>query len=384
MTLSEEISSFYGGNRYVYEYINITLFISQVFWMTVQIMGGGFMLSVILGLHPNKCMIIAGILIASTSLPGGLMTVVFTDVLQAIILIIGFCILTAVTLGETGGLAALHNMVPEGYVSFMGVDEIGWAGALSIFLALGLSIVADPGRRLILYGGKTVKGGRRAMIGAGLIEIAFSPLVVIAGMYAYSLNPDLLEQDQALPWLITDILPTWLAAILVVSITAAVFSSGNTNGATSCTYFMRHIYPLIMGRYPKRPLMVSRLVLLGVIIVSTVMALYAGTIVSFVADFLSALMSGPAIIVLVGRFWRRATWQGALAGLIATLIVSIFVIVIPSLREYFVRPVIPAAVVGLVTEIIVSLITPRNQIQFEDVVTKMSDQRIGIDDYEGD
>src|SRR5437870_4244842 len=37
MTLSEEISCYYGGHRLVTEFSNITLFLSQLCWLTVQI-----------------------------------------------------------------------------------------------------------------------------------------------------------------------------------------------------------------------------------------------------------------------------------------------------------------------------------------------------------
>src|SRR5215472_5699158 len=40
MTLSEEVACYYGGHRAVVEFTNITLFLSQLCWLTVQIMGG--------------------------------------------------------------------------------------------------------------------------------------------------------------------------------------------------------------------------------------------------------------------------------------------------------------------------------------------------------
>lgn len=39
MTLSEEVACYYGGNRIIVEFSNLTVFFSQVCWLTVQIMG---------------------------------------------------------------------------------------------------------------------------------------------------------------------------------------------------------------------------------------------------------------------------------------------------------------------------------------------------------
>src|ERR1051325_10310977 len=44
MTLSEEIACYYNGNRVVMEFANITLFLSQLCWLTVQIKGGAAVL----------------------------------------------------------------------------------------------------------------------------------------------------------------------------------------------------------------------------------------------------------------------------------------------------------------------------------------------------
>ncbi|HHK41880.1 MAG TPA: hypothetical protein ENJ50_05625, partial [Planctomycetaceae bacterium] len=73
MTLSEEIACYYDNDRLIFGFVNTSLYLSQVAWMTVQIMGGGFVLSVVTGLSVPICMLITGGLIAATALPGGLL-----------------------------------------------------------------------------------------------------------------------------------------------------------------------------------------------------------------------------------------------------------------------------------------------------------------------
>ena len=379
MTLSEEIASYYGGNRIIFEFSNISLFFSQLFWLAVQIMGGGFVLSVVTGLDAKTCMVIAGGLIAITTIPGGLLTVVYTDVVQGVILLCGFACLAFVSLQEAGGFAGLREAVPPEYFSFLGSEAIGWRGLIGILLAFVIATIADPSRRLIMYSARTEASAKWSMCTAGVIEIVFSVAVGITGMYAYSLNPNIEMQDQALPWLVTHVLPTWLAAVVVVSVTAAVFSSGDSNAAAAGTYFVRHIYPLVTGRYPKRPLTVIRWALVCAFLASTVLALYAGNIVDFVVDFLSITMSGLAVIILLGRFWKRATWQGGLAALTSAVVVSLVVIFVPGQAEFWVKPVIPATMAGLIAEVVVSLMTPPNKLSFEEIASAMNEQRQAID-----
>src|SRR5260370_25912520 len=76
MTLSEEIACYYDANRGVVEFSNITLFLSQLCWLAVQIMGGAAVLGAVTGLPYKLCVVLAGFAKAVISIPGGLKAVV--------------------------------------------------------------------------------------------------------------------------------------------------------------------------------------------------------------------------------------------------------------------------------------------------------------------
>jgi len=384
MTLSEEIACYYNGSRFIFGFANVSLYLSQVAWMTVQIMGGGFVLSVVTGLSVPVCMLITGALIAATALPGGLLTVVYTDVIQAVVLLAGFLILATIALQRSGGLAELHRSVPPAYVSFLGTEAVGVTTPISVFLALAVSIVADPCRRMIIYSGRSEAGAMVASWIAGVLEIGFAGLVVIVGMYAYSLNPDLQDQDRALPWLVAEVMPIWLASLVVIALTAAIFSSGNSNAAASGTFFIRHIYPLFTGRTPERPVAVARWSMVAVFLGATAMALFARNIVDFVVAALSVLTSGLGVIIVMGRFWNRSTWQGALAALIVSAAVSLLLIVTPSLTGPFSgQPIIPATFSGLIAHVLVSRFTQGTKLPFDQVALQLTREREGIEHAPG-
>src|ERR1051326_449459 len=109
MTLSEEIACYYGGQRGVVEFSNITLFLSQLCWLTVQIMGGAAVVGAVTGLPHHLCVVIAGFAKAIISIPGGLKAVVYTDVLQTVILFCGFGFL--MRSATAGGLDTLRQSV---------------------------------------------------------------------------------------------------------------------------------------------------------------------------------------------------------------------------------------------------------------------------------
>ena len=389
MTLSEEVASYYDANRIVVEISNVSLFISQLCWLTVQIIGGAAVLSVVTGLAPWVCILGAGVITACISIPGGLKTVAYTDALQAVILLTGLGCLTYIALDASGGIGGLRESVPEAYFSFLGVESFGGWKVASLILVLSLSVVADPGRRLSMFSARTESAARWSMVLGGAIVMGFSVVVGIIGMYAFKLNPNLPDPDQTVPWLVINVLPTWLAAFVVVAIASATFSSASTNAIAAGTFFVRHIYPLFTGRYATRPLVVVRWALIASFILATGTALVAGTIVRFVLGFLPLTMSGIGVIVLLGLFWKRATWQGALAALITTPLVTLGFRFIPNpadqlgdgsllqtLAEFcWNQPAIPATLAGFAAHIVVTLLTPPPTRTFDEVAASLTEAR---------
>lgn len=380
MTLGEEVGSYYAGNRVVVELSNIGLFMSQLAWLTVQIMGGAAVLSAVTKLPPEICTVLSGFIIAMISVPGGLKTVVYTDFIQAIILLCGFSVLTLTALADSGGITGLRNAVPSNYFSFLGISSYGAWAVVSLILTLILSVVADPGRRQTMYSAATEKGAKWSMVTAGIIEIMFSVVIGVVGMYAYKLNAHLSSPDQSVPWLVANVLPPWMAAFVVVSIASAIFSSANGSAIAAGTFFVRHIYPLVTKRYAKRPLVAVRRTLAVAFVISTAIALRAGTIVGFIIKFLPLTMSGLAVIVLLGRFWRRGTWQGALAALIATPLVSLVILFTPGQMSLWKNPIIPASVAGVAAYLIFSVLTPRNRLSFDEIAEKLRIERASVEE----
>ncbi len=379
MTLSEEIACYYEGHRAVAEFSNITLFVSQLCWLTVQIMGGAAVLGAVTGMRHDLCVIIAGFAKAVISIPGGLKAVVYTDVLQTIILFSGFGFLVYSALGQSGGFAGLRQSVPADYFSFLGTASYGVWNVISLILVLALNPIADPGRRLTIYSSVSERAAKGSMVASGLCVIVFAIAIGVTGMFTFHLNAKLPVADEALPWLVMNVLPPWLAAFVVVAVVSGMSSTANGNAAAAGTFFVRHIFPLTTGRYPKDPVKLARWALVFSFLISTFVALYTVSIVGFVQKFLPLTMSGLAVIILVARFWPRATWQGALAALVTTPIVSLAVMFIPAQAKFWGNPTIPATVIGLIAHLIVSALTPPPIHKFDEIAEAVGRDRQNIE-----
>jgi SSS family solute:Na+ symporter len=380
MTLGEEIACYYGQNRVVAEFSNLSLFFSQLCWLTVQIMGVGSVLGAVTGLRPQLCVVFAGLIMAAISIPGGLKTVVYTDVLNATILLCGFGALTYSSLSHAGGLDGLRRAAPAANFTFLGFASYGAWAVVGLILTLVLAVVADPGRRLTMYSARTEASARWSMVTAGVIVMIFSSVVGIIGMYAFKLNAHLLSPDESLPWLVAHVLPSWLAALVVVSMTAAIVSCANANAAAVGTLFVRHIFPLMTGRYAQGSVAIVRRILAVAFVVCTAVALHAGTIVGFVIKFLPITMSGLAVIILSGRFWPRATWQGALAALGVTPVVSLALMFQSNRAGFWHNPTLVSAVAGVLALVAVSALTRREQHGFAQIAGRLAREREAVEE----
>jgi SSS family solute:Na+ symporter len=383
MTIVEEVASYYENRRSVVEFTNLTLFVSQFGWLTAQIIGGARVFAVATGMSNETCVIISGLIIACIAIPGGFKSVVYTDFFQAFILVSGFVAVTYLALHRDGGLSGLRQSMPPSYFSAFGVDSYSKYGPWQVgglFLTLMFSVIADPGRRMSMFGARSETGARWSMVCAGLIVVAFSVLIGITGMYAFQLHPGLQgrDSDQALLWLVINVLPAWLAAFVVIAAISGIFSCANGNAMAISTFFVRHVYPLVTGgKFPARPLFAARVLLICAFIGCTTVALHAGTIVDFVTTFLRITMSGLAIIILVGRFWRRATWQGAMSALILTPILSF--IAMKFYKDAFWNNPVLLAIPGFAIHFIVSLLTPKPTRSFEEVAAALKHERENIE-----
>jgi SSS family solute:Na+ symporter len=374
MTLAEEMACYYDGNRAVVEFSSISLFISQFLWLAVQIIGGAAVLGAVTGLPPKLCVVLAGFAKALITIPGGMKAVVYTDVLQTSILFLGFGFLLHAILHDAGGLAGLQQSVPPEYVSFLGTASYGTWSVISLILVMASNPLADPARRLTMYSALTERSARLSMVFSGLLVIAFSVVIGIAGMYAYQINPHLPKADQAMPWLVMHSFPSWLAAIVVVAMVAGISSAANGTAASASTFFIRHIFPLVMKRYPRKPVCAARWILVCMFLFSTTLALFANDIVSFVVKFLPLTMSGLGVCLMFGRLWPRATSQGAMAALITTPVVAL------GVMKFMTNPTLPAMIAGAFALIVVSLLTPPKKLSVEEVAETMSHERQAIEE----
>jgi Na+/proline symporter len=381
MTFAEEMSYYYGASRAVKGVVAVLLFLASVGWLGAHIMGGAMYLSFLTGMEANTAKVVIALGFGVYTVVGGYLAVVITDAIQGTLLFVGFTILAVLALVRVGGLDGVNEGVSAEASSMLGVEAMGVLPAVSLALVIAVGVLATPSYRQRIYSAADVRTVKRSFLIAGTLFAAFSMLPAVAGMSAMALEPGLENPDMAFPYLATTLFPLWMGAFLLVAGLSATMSSGDSDGIVGVTILLRDVSQVVTGKLPRTEHMVlySRLALVAVLALSLTFSLLATTIIDYITLMISTVLTGLLVASLLGRFWSRATWQGGIAAMVGGSAAALVVNNVEAYTLFWGNAVIPSLVVALLAGVVVSLVTPRNQVSGEEALRVLAEERATLD-----
>ena len=271
--------------------------------------------------------VVAGLYTAA----GGLAAVVYTDVIQAVILLIGCCVLSYLTFAEVNFDWARVTAAtsPEKLSLMLPLDDpnLPWLGTMVGVPILGFYFWCT--NQFIVQrvlGARNTDHARWGALLAGLLKLPVLFIMVLPGTIAVIIVPNLPRGDMVFPTLVTRLLPTGLLGLVMAGLVAAIMSSiDSTLNSASALVTLDFIKPRFPRLTPKQTALVGRIAI-GVFMVLA--ALFAPVIGSFKGLFhylqtALAFLVPPVVVLFVGGlFWKRANATGALAALAGTHLVS--------------------------------------------------------------
>ncbi|HDP80299.1 MAG TPA: hypothetical protein ENN21_05590, partial [Spirochaetes bacterium] len=218
----------------------------------------------------------------------------------------------------------LNAFLPAGHESFP------WPGVL-----LGLGLVLSPAywcaNQSILQrtmGARSEWDGRASMIMAAMAKTFVPFLIILPGFFALLLaGGALTHHDQALPWVIKNLLPPGISGLLFVAFLGALQSSIDSTMNSTSVMITRDIIGVLSpgGLSDRTELRLGRVFTFGVLIVGVffapLTARFEGIYV-FIQYSLS-LFQGPIFaLMIMGILYKKATPKAGLASLAAGLVFS--------------------------------------------------------------
>ena len=354
----------------VYIFVNLT----SILWL------GALAINTVAGVSPFNGMLILGGIAVAYSLYGGLKAVALTDIIQVIMLVAGGLVIAYLCMdkissgnGFLAGLNIVTHELPGKFDMILSRDNPAYQAMPGISVLLGGMWVMNLSywgfNQYIIQRALAAKSPQEAQKGivmAAYLKLLTPVLVVLPGIAAVILVPDLSSPDSAYPQMMT-LLPAGLLGLVFAALVAAIVSSVGSMMNSISTIFTLDIYSHLR---PEKATDQQHLVTIGrttsfsALLIALVCAQpLLGSFdqaFQYIQEFTGFFTPGIVVIFILGMFWKKATPNSALAAAIGSALLSLlFKLVWPELP--FMDRVGAVFVICIALAVSVSLVENKTQ-----------------------
>jgi len=326
-TLSEITGKFYDEKvRFA---AAILIFITQIAWISLLIQGAGAIIYVLFPYDYTILLTIITLIFILYTILGGQFAVVYTDIIQFIIMIIGVCLIAAPLLFLKA--APDLSTISAGNLSFPINGNIGILSAASFFFMMFMPNIVGPDVYSKLLSAKDEKTAKLGTIYSGIFRAIFAISIGLIAVSAIVLVPglDASEAVFAMPKSLLVLGPV-LSGIVLATFISVILSSADSVLISSTTIFSVDIIK-------KSNLKMSRIMICIIGVLALLLALYLQDIVDTLQLAYTVFTSGLTLPIIFGFYKEKtkATSKGALLSLILGGAVSLICLyLIESVSSY--------------------------------------------------
>lgn len=322
---------------------------------------GGLALNTIMGIPLIWGIIGLAIYAATFSIFGGLKTVVWTDVIQVVVLIFGGLFASVLVLNALGGgffagLSELVEKAPEKFDMILDKANSEYINLPGISVLIGGMWIANlyywGTNQYIIQRSLAAKDLHQAQIGtafAGFIKILLPLIVVIPGIAAFVLGADIAKPDEAYPWVLNNYVTVGFKGLAFAALIAAIGSSlSSMINSTSTiftldifkTFFMRseaskadldsheHDNPTLSDDDEHKLVRVGKISAGAALLIGVIVAPLLGNLdqaFQFIQEYTGFISPGVVAIFLLGLFWKKTSANAALWAVILSIPLSMLI-----------------------------------------------------------
>jgi solute:Na+ symporter, SSS family len=306
--------------------------------ISVTLYAGGVVIRAVTGWNFYTAAIVLIVVTGLYTIFGGLRAVVYTEVLQAIVLILGSITLMAIGLSQVGGFAGLEAKVPAGFFSMwkpINNPDFPWTGIVFGAPILGIWYwCTDQHIVQRVLAAQNITQARTGTIFAGYLKILPVFIFVLPGVVAAALFADIhANPDSAYPTLVTRLLPNGIKGLVLAGMLAALMSSLASAFNACSTLLTWDVYRKMRPAASEQQLVrfgrisAAAMVFLGLLwipfmkYISSQIYIYLQSVQAYIAPPIAACF-------LLGLFYRRLNGAGAMASLVTGLVLGVLRLVL--------------------------------------------------------
>jgi sodium/proline symporter len=312
-----------------------------LFYIAAQFSGAGKVFHDTFGLDPFWGMVVGSLLVTVYTMLGGFITVVATDVFQAILMIFTLIVLPVILLIVAAAnnihVTSQFELAPPVISSFTG-GESGLTAVLLVLngLSWALGYTGQPQLLSRMIALKNKKDVTNAKWVASLWTIVAYIGAILSGLVGYFLlkggvlgaeaTKVSADAEQILPTLVVTLVNPILAGILLSGVVSAMMSTASSELIVCSTSYTEDIYANTARKkmLSKKLLVFNKLLTLGIGILAFVIVLVMkDTVYQLVSYAWAGIGSsfGPALLLLL--LWKKFSRAGVYASLISGTVSAI-------------------------------------------------------------
>ena len=325
MTMPEFLEKRFNSKiRKMFAVLSIAIYLFTK--VSVTLFAGGILFYKLFGLNIYTSAIIIIFLTGLYTLIGGAKAVIKTNVFQSVVLILGALLLTIFGLEKVGGFSGLKTNLSEDYFTMfkpLSDPDFPWTGII-----FGAPILAfwywctDQYIIQRLFSAKSLNDARRGSLLAALLKVLPIFILVLPGLIAAVLYPEIKGDDAYFMLLAGDILPVGIKGLVISGVLAAIMSSLSSVFNVAAALYANDIYkPKHKNVSESELVLVGRLVTIVLIFIAILcvpLTRLSGS--SQIYIYLQSIQAyfGPPIAALfiTGLFFKKVNSNGVIWGLI--------------------------------------------------------------------
>lgn len=326
-TMPEYLQKRYGGGaRTTYSVLVLFTYVFVEIGSVLYL--GALTLHALLGISIAASVLGLALFTGIYTITGGLRAVVWTEMLQLVILLTGMIILSVITIKASGGFPAIvessqhwRTLLPASDPDFPWTMNLGGALCISIFYFATNQFVVQR-----TLAAKNEWHARMGVVFADYLKFLIPFLLIIPAILATKLFPDLAKPDLLFSELVGHLLPSGLIGLVMAGLIAAIMShlSGTINSCTTILtvdvylpYFKKNATDAQSVKFGRISGVV--VILVGMICTALLLKHSDKPIFLYILKAYGYFTPGIATMFLMGILWKRTTHAGALAAGLLTV-----------------------------------------------------------------
>lgn len=304
--------------------------------VSVTVYAGGIVISSMLGINFWTGALVTVLLTGFYTVLGGMRAVVYTEAMQTVVLVLGAGTLTVVGLNAVGGWDGMRSSLDPGYLNMWrpaSDPDFPWPSLVITSSIVGMWYwCTDQYIVQRVLSARNITQGRRGTIFGGFLKLLPVFLFLVPGIVALALkNRGELHwdsPDQAFATLLMNKMPAGLRGLVAAGLLAALMSSLASVFNSCSTLFTVDIYKKLKPDTPEKKLLnIGRIatvivVILGILWIP-IMENISGVLYEYLQSVQSYIAPPITAVFILGIFHKRINSSGALATLIAGLVVAL-------------------------------------------------------------